>query len=216
MIRRLLPIAFCALLGCAALQASPLTVYFTGNCSDCVGLGVNGTVNASLTFANGYFYNINGPAEPTNLAYGDISDGNFTGVVTETSAVTSFIYDGSNKQAEISTTSPYEVFVNFGWEGENPFPGAQSVTIEWGNPEGISYAFSTVLNSLSSSGEWNFTITDNRSGGGHTTEDQGTDASWSFSPPPPSPVPEPATWAEMAGGLGLLGILGAAGKISMA
>jgi len=211
MIRRILPIALCTLIACVALQASPLTVYFTGTCTDCTGFGVDGTVNAAITFADGYFYNINGAAVTSNLAYGDISNGTFTGVDDENSSISSFVYDGSNKQAKISTSAPYETFVNFGWEGENPFPGPQSVTIEWGNPEGISWDFSTVLNSLSSSGDWNLTRTDNNSGG-HNTEDQGIDGSWSFTAPPPSPVPEPSTWTEMAGGLALLGILGAAGK----
>ncbi|MGH9518780.1 MAG: hypothetical protein ACRD2D_03990 [Terriglobales bacterium] len=210
MTRRLLPIALCALFACAALSASPLTVYFTGVCSDCVGLGANGTVNAAITFTAPYFYNIIGPIESTNLAYGDDVNGTFTGVDAQTSSIAKFVYDGSNVQPLISTTLPYSTLVNFGWNGQNPFPGAQSVSIEWGNPTGISWAFNTVLNSLNSSGDWSFVRTDN---GHRNTEDQGTHASWSFTAPPPSTVPEPATLAELAGGLSLLGVLGLTGKL---
>lgn len=209
MTRRLLPFLLCALFACAALSASPLTVYFTGTCSDCTGLGANGTVNASITFAAGYFYNIDGPAESTNLAYGDFVDGTFTGVDTSTTSITKFVYDGSNKQALISATGFNSVDVNFGWEGKNPFPGPQSVSLTWGDPASISYEFDTVLNSLSTSGDWSFNRIDNNQ---RITEDQGTNAVWSFTAPPPSTVPEPATLAELAGGLGLLGALGLAGK----
>lgn len=212
MLRRLLSVVVFAALAVVGSQASPITVYFTGTCTDCTGFGANGTVNASITFASAYFYNIVGPAESTNLAYGD-SDGNggFTGVDSQNSSIASFVYDGSNKQPRISTTLPFETEVVFGWNGQNPFPGPQSVTLRWGNPQGINYEFSTVLNSLSSSGDWSFSVANN--GPGRVIEDQGTNAVWSFTAPPPSTVPEPATWGMMSGGLGLLGILGAAGKL---
>lgn len=218
MIRRLLPIVLFALMACVALQASPLTVYFTGNCSDCTGFGVNGTVNASITFAPQYFYNINGTAESNNLAYGDLdSTGTeFIGQTLETTAVGSFVYDGSNKQAPITASNIIRFDAVFGWDGLNPFPGPQSFDIEWGSLTGISWDFNTVLNSADNgtSGTWNLSFTDNRpNGGGHQFMDKGTNASWSFSAPPPSPVPEPATWAEMIGGLGLLAMLGFAGKL---
>jgi len=216
MSRRLLPIAIFALLACAALQATPLTVYFTGACGDCTGFGANGTVNASITFASGYFYNISGAATPLNLAYGDYVNGTYVGSNTETSAISQFEYDGSNKQSAIGTTAPVSSDVQFGWFGTGTgFPGTKSVRIVWGNTtSGISYEFDTIANSLSSNGDWSFTVVDNRTGG-RTTEDQGTSGTWSFSAPPPSPVPEPATLAEMAGGLGLLGLLATAGKFSV-
>jgi len=218
MTRRFLPVALFALLACVGLQASPLTVYFTGNCSDCTGFGANGTVNASITFAPQYFYNILGAATTNNLAYGDLNSTgtDFIGQTQETSAVGNFTYDGSNKQAPITASNILRFDAVFGWNGENPFPGPQSFDIEWGSLTGISYDFNTVLNSANNgtSGTWNFSSTDNRSGGGgHQFMDQGTNASWSFTAPPPSTVPEPATWAEMIGGLGLLAMLGFAGKL---
>jgi len=202
------------------LQASPLTVYFTGNCADCTGLGANGTVNASITFASQYFYNILGAANSNNLAYGDLNSTgtSFIGQTQETTAVGSFVYDGSNKQAPITASHILRFDAVFGWEGQNPFPGPQSFDIEWGSLTGISYDFNTVFNSANNgtSGTWNFSITDNNTGGGgHQLQDHGTNASWSFSAPPPSTVPEPATWAEMIGGLGLLAMLGFAGKLRL-
>lgn len=214
MTRRLLPLALFALLTCA-LQATPLTIYFTGTCSDCVGTGAGGTVNASITFASNYYYDIYGAAESNNLAYGDVSNGSFTGIDFTTSSITSFIYNGSNIQPQISTSSPYFLSLNFGWGGTGTgFPNAKSATIEWGNPTGTSYDFNTIGSATSAYGDWSFSRTTNTGPcTNRCSEDQGTNGVWSFTAPPPAPVPEPATWAEMAGGLGLLGFLGLAGKL---